>query len=168
MESFYKFIFLFFFTIPVFTRVLAQGPAPDSYSFESAASYHRYDKDVMKCIKYIERSKPGDQDVSIKKATRFVLEWQSGCPYVHFSQNVRIDAFFGDSPQLRIYYICGYVKYALKNEGRNDKVGCTYSGIQSVLRAYGRLSVKKDKNIEDWVKLEEQGKLKSWVEERLN
>ena len=141
---------------------------PDRYSFESIDAYHRYDKDIIKCIKWLEKIPPGDESPNVKKATRFLMEWQTGCPYIKFSPNVRIDAFLGDSPEYRIYYLGGWIKYALENPDKADKMMCTYSGIKTVIKVYKEnREAKRDGNLDDLVKLDEQSKLRVWVQEKL-
>ena len=104
----------------------------------------------------------------MKMASRFLLEWQSGCPYVHFSQNVRIDVFLGDSPQYRVYYMGGWVKYALQDKTEHaDKTECTIAGIKAVIKAYRASGKRKDPNLDELSKLEQQGKLRDWVQERM-
>ncbi len=149
---------------------LAQNfKVPDRYSFESIDSYHKYDKDIIKCVNWLEKIAPGDESSNVKRATRFLMEWQTGCPYVRFSQNVRIDAFLGDSPEYKIYYIGGWIRYSLQNDGKADKMMCTYAGIKTVLKVYKEnRGQKRDANLDDLLKLDEQSKLRMWVQEKLN
>lgn len=141
---------------------------PEKYSFDSPEAYHKYDKDIVKCVNWLEHTPPGEDDDKVKKAGRFLLEWLSGCPYVRFTTNVRIDNFLGDSPEYRIYYMGGWAKYALEsNAAKPDKRLCTFAGIKSVIKVYKSQSQgKKDANIEELVKMDEQSRLKSWVDER--
>jgi hypothetical protein len=142
---------------------------PEHYSFENIDSYHKYDKDIIKFTKWIEKIAPGDDNNNVKRATRFFMEWETGCPYVRFSQNVRIDAFLADAPEYKIYYIAGWVRYALESEGKSDKMMCTYSGIKTVLKVYKQnREQKRDANLDDLLKLDEESKLRMWVQEKLN
>lgn len=143
---------------------------PKEYSFESVESHHKYDKDILKCTKWIEHTLPTEEVSKMKQASRFLLEWLSGCTYVNFSTNVRIDAFFGDSPEYRIYYIAGWVNYALQNQSKPRKVMCAYAGLKSMLKVYRTASAsgKKDQNLENLSKIESDGKLQEWVQERVS
>ena len=142
---------------------------PEHYAFNTKDDYHKYDRDIIKAINWIEKTTPGEEADRMKQASRFVLEWNSGCPYVHFQQNVRVDAFIGDSPEYRIYYIGGWVRYALKSKTEHpDKVQAYVEAIRCVLKAYkGRPGSKHDKNIEELAKVDGQGKLQQWVEARM-
>lgn len=141
---------------------------PERYSFDSPEAYHKYDKDILKCVNWLEKTPPGEDDEHVKRAGRFLLEWLTGCPYVRFTTNVRIDAFLSDSPEYRIYYMGGWAKYALESKQvKPDRRLCTYAGIKTVIKVYQSTShAKKDANIEELVKMDEQSKLHAWVDER--
>jgi len=170
MRSAYRIVFF------VVLGALSAGTAfaqsfrvPEHYSFNTREDYHKYDKDIIHAINWIEKTTPGEEADRMKVASRFLLEWLSGCPYVRFTQNVRIDAFLGDSPQYRIYYEGGWVKYALEDKTEHpDKMMCTLAGIRAVLKVYKHDGNKKrDPNIDELAKLDQQGKLKDWVQERM-
>jgi hypothetical protein len=122
----------------------------------------------MKCIKFLEKTKPGDQKVEVRAAARFLGEWLTGCPYVNFKENVRIDAVIGDSKEYRIFYMCGWVRYALQNQEKPDRVLCTVAGLRDVIKAYKSHGSKKYTNLDDLVKRDEKGQLQEWVDERLH
>ncbi len=150
--------------------VSAQGfRVPEDYSFSDKESYHKYDKTVIKFANWLEKVAPGDEEGNVKKGTRFLLEWMSGSTYVHFKQNVRIDNFMGDSPQYRIYYMAGWVRYALKNGENADRIDCTFAGIKMMLKVYKEnRSDKKDANLDELVKQDEKGRLRKWIEEHID
>ena len=141
---------------------------PEHYSFESQDGYHKYDKDIVKCVNWLEKTPPGEEDEKVKRAGRFLLEWLTGTPYIRFRENVRIDAFLAESPEYKIYYMGGWARYALEsNTAKPDKVLCTYAALKTVLKVYKSAHGKKDANIEELIKLDDQSKLKSWIEERV-
>ena len=148
----------------------AQGfRVPEHYSFDSKESYHKYDRDIVKFVNWLEKVAPGDEEGNVKKGSRFLLEWLSGCNYVHFKPNVRIDNFLGDSPEYRIYYMGGWARYALKNGENPDRVNCAFAGLKTVLKVYKEnRTTKKDPNLDELVKADEQGRLKKWIEERMD
>ena len=141
---------------------------PEKYVFNTVDDYHRYDKDILKTIKWIEATAPGEDPQRMKLASRFLLEWLSGCPYVRLTPNIRIESIFGDSRDLRIYYVAGWVKYALKDGGaKPDKAQCAEAGIRAAIKMYRSISRNSDPNMEEVSKVERQGKLKNWVQERM-
>ena len=142
---------------------------PLYYKFDNADSYHKYDMDIIKCVNWLEKAILGYAAPEVKNASRFLLEFQTGCTYVGFVQNMRIDAYLSDCPQYRIYYIGGWIRYSLQNLDNANKITCTYAGIKTVLKAYKANRVfKPDANLDELATLEGKGKLKEWVEEKLN
>ncbi len=142
---------------------------PERYSFESIEAYHKYDKEIIKCVNWLETVSPGDESNGAKRASRFLMEWQTGCPYVSVVQNARIDAFLNESPEYRVYYVGGWVRYSLQNDGKANKMMCTYAGIKTVLKVYKANQQKKhDANLDELLKLDEQSKLRMWVQEKLS
>ena len=163
----------FAFTVAVFSLASSTGYSqnfnvPEHYSFDSPDGYHKYDKDIIKCVKWLENTPPGYDDDKVKRAGRFLLEWITGSPYIRFRENPRIDAFLSESPQYRIYSIGGWARYALEHsDSKPDNVLCTYAAIKSVLKVYKKANGKKDANLEELMKLEAQSKLVNWIEDRI-
>ena len=141
---------------------------PAHYTLNSIDDYHKYDNDIVKCVSWLEKTPPGEDDDQVRKAGRFLSEWITGCPYVRFISNARIDAFLGDSPEYRIYYMGGWAKYALESKmAKPDRRLCTYAGIKTVIKVYLSTShARKDANIEELVQLDKTSKLHAWVDER--
>ena len=158
-----------FLVVAFMTPASGQGfRVPSHYSFDSKESYHDYDKDVIKYANWLEKIAPGDDDGNVKRAGRFFGEWLSGASYVQVQQNVRISGLFGDSPEYIKYYQAGYVRFALKNKDNASKASCTYAGLKMVLKVYAEnRGRKKDANLDDMLKLEDDGKLKNWVDQRM-
>lgn len=141
---------------------------PQKYAFDSPEAYHKYDKDVVKCVNWLEHTPPGNEDDKVRMAGRFLLEWMSGAPYIRFNTNTRIDAYLEDAPAYKIYYMAGWAREALDSKTpRPDKRLCTFAGLKMVIRVYKAAHpLKKDDNIEELIKLDEQSRLKAWVDER--
>ncbi len=146
----------------------AQGfRVPANYAFDSKDSYHKYDKDIIRFANWLEKVAPGDEEGNVKRGGRFFGEWLSGCSYVQFRSNVRIDGMMSESRQYMLYYEAGWVRYALKNQPKPDKQQCAYAGLKMVLKVYAEnRGQKKDANLDELLKLEDDGKLKSWVDDK--
>jgi len=150
-----------------------QFRAPKEYSFDNEGSYRQYEKDVIKFINWIQDKRVDETSENYKSSLVFFNVWLSGCPYVRYNENVRIESVFSDIPDLRIYYVVGYVKYALQSHSQNsmnDKIRCSVAGLESMLKEYRRdfRADKRNGDIEDLQKIYDQGKLLEWVEERMH
>ena len=141
---------------------------PQDYSFDTKDGYHKYDDDIIRCVNWLEKTPVKENNDKIKKAGNFLAEWLTGCPYLHFSQNIKIEAAFANSPELRIYYMGGWARYALQNPGKINKLQCCIEGIRCVVKVYREnQSLPRDTNINEMADLDQQGKLKEWVEDRI-
>jgi len=142
---------------------------PSHYSFSDKESYHKYDKDIIRYANWLEKIAPGDEEGNVKMGSRFFGEWLSGCSYVQYRQNFRVDGVLSDCPEYMKYYEAGYVRYALKNQGNPpSKVESSYAGLKMVLKVYAEnRGMKKYPGLDDLLKLEDDGKLKAWVQSRI-
>ena len=141
---------------------------PAGYNFGSIDGYHKYDKDIIRFVNWLEKEVPGEDKDNVRGAIRFFGEWQAGCPYVRYQRNVKIDSFLADSPEYKIYYIAGWVKYSLTHGMTENKVECAYAGIRTVLNVYLEYGHSKTHaNLAVLVKLDNQDKLRAWVQEKV-
>lgn len=157
------------------TAVAQQFHAPTDYQFEGEEGYHKYDKDIIKFINWIQDKNVDQSSSNFKNAQLFFNEWLTGCPYVRYIENVRIEALFSEIPELKIYYKGGWVKYSLQNtpktnaQMREFKLRCAVAGLESVIKEYKSdyQNSKRNGDIEDLIKVYNQGKMMSWVEDRM-
>lgn len=145
---------------------------PKNYSFDAPDSYPKYDNDIIKCVNWLEKKHPDQNAQEYSNASRFLMEYVTGCPYVHFQDNVRVSSVFSDIPELKIYYVGGWARYALQNkhsDGRIDKVQCAIAGIKCALNVYKHAYASKSpsKNIENLMKEDNAGTLEQWVGHRM-
>ena len=141
---------------------------PSDYSFDTKEGYHKYDNDIIKCINWLEKTPVKESNGKIKRAGEFLTEWLTGCPYVHFTEYVRIDASLSNSPQLKLYYMGGWARYAIENPGKTDKVKCCVAGIRCALKVYrNNKSLERDQNMDEIAGVENEGKLDEWVKDHM-
>lgn len=162
-------ILLAFVTVALFFTGSVYGQAPDKYNFDTPENCHKYDKDIVKYVNWLERTPPGADDDRVARSSRFLLEFMTNAPYVKFTPNMRIDVYLDEAPQYKLYYMAGWAKYALESHmAKPDKRLCAYAGLKTVLKVYKAANkVKKDPNIEELLDLEAKSRLKSWVDERV-
>lgn len=141
---------------------------PVKYAFSSVADYHKHDSQILRCVSWIERIAPGENIQSIKSAEKYLATWMYGNTYVNYTDLPRMESFFIDCPDYRIYYLAGWAKYALRNQGTANRFSCAYAGMKSVIGAYKRRdAIRNDANVADIVQMEKNGALKAWVQEKL-
>jgi hypothetical protein len=141
---------------------------PTDYSFESAADYKKFAPEMLKCIDWLQRTKIKDDDEEYGRALNLLGEWTSGCPFIDFTKNMRIDAVFNDDPQLRIYFLAGWAKNEIENNYKVNKIDNYLAGLRCALKAYKfNDNLPRSQSIDEIAHEDKKGNLKAWVEERL-
>lgn len=59
----------------------------------------------------------------------------------------------------------GWTKYSLENNYSSDNIQGSLAGLKSVIKVYKNLSLKKDKEVENLIELDNNGELENWVKE---
>ena len=72
------------------------------------------------------------------------------------------------NPELLLVFMGDWAKYILQNGYSKDKVQGNLAGIRSAIKVYKAGSgLKKDKEMEKLIKLDESGSLEGWVTQQL-
>ncbi|HEX8039663.1 MAG TPA: hypothetical protein VF490_10955 [Chryseosolibacter sp.] len=160
-----KITFTFFLSAFALTVLSQEFEVPGNYKFERAEDYSTYEPAVLKGITWITATPLDQQEAKRKKVNAFLLEWLSGSPYVHLELKKEIVTFV-NSPDLLMVFMGGWAKYSLESKDFNNKVAGSLAGIEAVIGFYSRNknAIKKDKNVEKYIKMKESGTLKEYVE----
>ncbi len=162
-------ILLSFSSLLFFNYAQAQRfEVPKNYSFDSKNDYKKYEDNIISCINWLEKNYSNENNSKVRESTNFLLEWSSGCPYINIPQNLKIDALFNESPELRVFYTGGWVKNAVKTKLKSNKTENCVAGLKAVIKMYNDdHSIKRNPKINELVKLDEHAGLNDWVEERI-
>jgi len=148
-------------------KVIAQDfEVPKDYKFEKAEDYKSYQEDVISCINWLEKTAVNDQESKRKEASKFLLVWLTGSPDVRIEIGENIVTFISSSPDLLMIFMGGWTKYSLETGKIDDKIGGNLAGIEDVIEFYlkNKEFLKKDKNIEKYIKMKDKGTLKEYIE----
>jgi hypothetical protein len=145
---------------------------PEKVSFSSPEVCHKFDKDVIACANSLELQSPKDESPNFRKVSKFLTDYQKGCSNTNYIQYDRIEVVFNESPWFRIFYLAGWLRYGVQNNAQPNKMSrllCAYAGMKTVIKVYnssrnGRI----DNNLDELVTADNKGKLKSWLEEKMN
>ncbi len=141
---------------------------PEHYSFDDNDGYRKYANDILKCVGWLETTKLADDDSRYVEAVNFLGEWVSGCPYINYTTNVRIDAVFNGTPELRIYNKAGWARNAIENNYKSSQLENYLAGVRCALKVYkANASINRSKSMDALIDTERAGKLKEWVADRL-
>jgi len=139
---------------------------PKNYKFETVDDYAPYEKDVTNCANWLMETPLNEQAEKRKEANAFLLQWLSGSPDVHIEIKAEIVTFMSTSPDLLMIFLGGWAIYSLESKDFDNKVAGNLAGIESVIEFYtkNRTVMKKDKNVEKFIKMKNKGTLKEYIE----
>ncbi|MCU0393670.1 MAG: tetratricopeptide repeat protein [Thermoflexibacter sp.] len=137
---------------------------PENYEFKTKDDYQKYEYQIIDCINWLENT-PLDQETDKRKdAGAFLIKWITGSPSVSIELREDLVGFMKTNPELLLTYMGGYTKFMLENKGSNDVLQATMVAVQSVIKVYKKgIGIKKDKSIENFIKMDEKGELKQWL-----
>ena len=168
MKTRLLFAFIFCLSIGLHTAFAQKSVAPEHYTLESDNDYRRHANDVLKCIEWLEATKVTDDDPRYSEVVNFLGEWVSGCPFMNYTTNVRIDAAFNNSPDLRVFNKAGWAKNAIENNYKSSALENYMAGVRCALKAYkNKATINRSKSMDNLVEVDKSGKLKDWVADKL-
>lgn len=128
---------------------------PTNVKLEKAEDYSQYEGDIVSCYNWLMATAPGDQQTKRDEANRFFITWILGSPVVSVEIKENIVTFMQSSPDMLVLFLGGWANYTLTNEYSQDKIKGTKAGLDAVMDYYENNSenLKKDKNIEEYIKL---------------
>ena len=139
---------------------------PPNYKLEKESDYAQYEQDVVRCVDWLLATPVDEQPAKRKQANAFLLQWLTGSPTVSIEINPQIVTFMEGSPEYLMIFMGGWAKHALETKDYSNKAAGSLAGIESVLAFYAKNQgvLKKDKNLEKYVKMKEKGTLQAYVE----
>jgi hypothetical protein len=172
MKSLYLFAVIALFSM--FTS--AQSiPVPENYKYKDAADYEQYKANVVECLHWFIDHKVSENPDQRRQVYTFLLKWCSGSPTVKIKLNDRVakpifdDNNFAYNPDILMAYIGGMALYLIDLDGTRNEADVQMEGLKTVLQLYeNNLSeLAGSKAIQEYVKLNESGKLENWVKSKL-
>ncbi len=162
-------ITLFFLIIIVNVSIAQQFEVPENYVLIKVEDYAPYEKDVIACVNWLQET-PVNESGSIRvEVNTFLMKWLSGSPNVHVEIKPEVVTFMGTNPDLLMIFIGSWAKYSLETKEYDDKYGGSLAGIEAVIAYYktNRKILKKDRNVEKYVKMKDKGKLEKYLKKNV-
>ncbi|MBC7934857.1 MAG: hypothetical protein H7Y86_05810 [Rhizobacter sp.] len=127
------------------------------------------EKKLLATIDWLENT-PLDQDESKHKSQYAILiAWLTNSPTVTIAVNSNILTFTKKNSELLIFFMAGWTKYCLENNYSTDTVKGNLAGVQTAIKIYKKaVGLKKDKEMQRLVEIEDKGELEQWVKDRLS
>lgn len=139
---------------------------PKNYKLDKAEDYASHEDDIIKCIDWLMKTPFNEQTKKRNEANAFLIKWLSGSPNVHIEIKTEIVTFIETSPDLLMIFLGGWGKYSLESKDFDNKIEGSKAGIEAVIEFYNNnsQSLKKDKNVEKYIKMKSKGTLNEFIE----
>ena len=163
-----KRLFLFTILLTFANGVFSQNfEVPKNYKFEKEEDYVSYEQNVINCVDWLINTSFDANSSKRKNANSFLLEWVTGCPYVHLEINTDVVTF--SSGDLLLIFLGGWTKYSLESKDFDNKIAGNIAGIESVIKFYtkNKKTLPKDKNVEKFIKMKNDGTLGEYIEKNV-
>jgi hypothetical protein len=125
------------------------------------------EKKVIATIEWLEAT-PFDKEEDKRAIQKSLLvAWITNSPTVTLEINADILTFTKKNPDLLLTFMGGWTKFSLQNNYSNDNLQGSLAGIKSAIKVYKNLLLKKDKEMEKLIELENKGELENWIKEKI-
>ena len=141
------------------TDSLLQNPLPSTKE-EFTASEPR----VINTVNFLETTPIDKQGDAWREEAALLMAWLTNSPQVTIEMDSKTVTFAKKNPELLMIFMGGWTRYVLQNGYSKDKVQGNLAGIRSAIKVYkAGNGLKKDKDMDKLVKLEDSNGLEDWV-----
>lgn len=157
--------------ITLFANLAISGSAQESKLLskpsEIPEDYKANEPNVIATVDWIENTPINENEELHKMQYGLLIQWISGSPTVTLTLQEYVMDYTKKNSDLLIIFMGGWTKYALQNEYTTDVLQCNLAGVMSMIKVYKTGKLKKDKKMDELVKLETDGKLESWLKDQI-
>lgn len=149
--------------------VAQEFTVPPLDGMKTEADYVKYEKDVIACANWLETTPLNKDREKRVSANAFIMKWITGTPNVSVGLDANVMSTLADkNEQLLVLFIAGWARYALQNNYSKDNQKGYLEGLKSLINVYKKgIDIRKDKDVEKFVELDEKGELEKWVTENV-
>ncbi len=156
------------FVMTVLTALSAQSQTtfevPKNVILKSDPDFEKYEKDVIDAAKWLEETDINKQVEKRQEVNAFVIKWISGSPTISVEVNDSLAKIYGENNQLLALYLASYTRNYLELKSQATKQTAIKAGLISIMNVYKKgIDIKKNKEMEKVIKLNEQNKLEDYI-----
>jgi len=119
---------------------------------------------VINTINYLETTPIDKQGEAWRAQASVLMAWLTNSPEVTVDIDSKTVTFAKKNPELLMIFMGGWTRYVLQNGYSRDKIHANVAGIKSSIKVYKLGNgLKKDKEMDKLVKLDDSGGLEAWV-----
>lgn len=160
-----KTIFLITCTLLFSLGIQAQDfKVPKRIKLDKAEDYAKYEKDVLKAIRWIKNTPVNEQKAKRKEVSAFLIKWISGAPNVTITVDMRVSPY-AENGECFMMFMAGWTEYALTIKD-DSKMEGAYAGTIAVLDFHkkNREELGKIRSIKKLEKKRRKGELKAHIQ----
>jgi len=121
------------------------------------------EKKILATIDWLETTAFDKEEEKRAKQKALLVAWITNSPTVTLEINADVLTFTKKNPDLMIIFMGGWTKFCLLNNYSTDNIQGSFAGVKSAIKVYKNLSLKKDKEMEKLIALDDKGELENWV-----
>lgn len=125
------------------------------------------EKKVLATIDWLENTAINQEQEKRKLQNAMLVSWLTNSPTVTLEINADVLTFTKKNVDLLIIFMGGWTRYSLQNGYSKDAVQGSIAGIKSAIKVYKTGLLKKDKEMQKLVDMDEKGELEAWVKTKL-
>jgi hypothetical protein len=160
-----KLMSLLALTILSLNVVAQEFEVPANYKLNTKEDYTKYEPDILKAIDWLFNTPMQTKPEKRKDINAFVIIWITGSPNVSIEIKPEIVTFMEPNAELLMTFMCGWTKYALESKDYSNSVKGNLKGVEAVIDFYTKNidHLKKDKHVEDYIKMKTKGNLEEFI-----
>jgi hypothetical protein len=147
---------------------LAQSPELLSSQPSTKEEFIASEKQVLASIDWLENTPINEEKDKRKEQNALLVMWITNSPTVTLTINAAVLDFTKKNKELLIIFMAGWTRYALQNNYSKEELPGALAGLKSAIKVYKMGQLKKDKEMEKLVGLDEKGELEEWVKGKLS
>ena len=146
-------------------------------SWNSIEEFKAEEPNIVKNIIWLENNPTGTNQNDTKGLSENIISWLSNTPYLtvvldgFFLENLMNNKRFKYAEKFKVTYLFGKSLYIIEHQDDWDEVQASLRGIEGMIMVYKELkkldSSLKNSTLEKYSKMRNNGKLESYVKQRL-
>jgi hypothetical protein len=134
---------------------------------ETKEQFIESEKNVLATIEWLENTPIKEDEAKHKEQYALLTAWIINSPTVNIEVNSKVLPFTKKNSELLIFFMAGWTRYCLQNNYSKDITQGSLAGIKSAIKIYKAGGLKKDKEMQKLVDLDDKGELEKWVSDQL-
>jgi len=160
-----------FFSILLFVgfQIIAQTfEVPKNVNLAKAEDYKQYEEAIVKGTDWLMNTPINSEQAKRKEVNAFLMKWMTGSPDVSLEMNADVITFM-ECPDCLIMFLAGWTKLAIQSDTKVSNIQGSVQGVKDVIALYekNKAVIGKNKAIEKYIKLDNKGKLETYISSKL-